>query len=81
MTNTRVEIGKLIVRGGKFSSAEGISLGRRVEGHLSQMLTHGGSPQSRQAQVVQIRAGRRPARSDVAETVARTLYRSIRGKG
>jgi hypothetical protein len=81
MTRTRVEIGKLIVRGGNLSRLEGAVLGGMVEGHLSQLLSHGDAPpKSNQTHAVQVDAGPRPPRSNVAGTVARALYRSISGK-
>jgi hypothetical protein len=81
MTRTRVEIGKLAVRGGNLSRVEGTALGRRVEAHLSQLLSQGGAPaKSRQAGAVQVDAGPHPPGSNVAGTVARALYRSIGGK-
>jgi len=80
MTGTRVEIGKLIVRGGKFSRVEGAALGWIVESHLSQLLSQGGPPKSRQAGTVQIEAGPHHPRSNVAGTVARAVYRTISGK-
>ncbi len=81
MTGTRVEIGKLVVRGGKFSRVEGAALGRLVESHLSQLLSQGGTPaKSRQAGAVQVDAGSHQPGSNVAGTVARALYRSISGK-
>lgn len=80
MTRTRVEIGKLVVRGGKLSRVEGAALGRMVESHLSQLLSqHTAPPTSRQTHAVQVQAGPHPPRN-VAGTVARALYRSISGK-
>jgi hypothetical protein len=81
MTRTRVEIGKLVVRGGNLSRVEGEALGRMVESHLSQLLSQGNTPpKSRQAGAVQVEAGRHPPGSNVAGTVARALYRSISSK-
>jgi hypothetical protein len=81
MTGTRVEIGKLVVRGGTFSHVEGAALSRMVESHLSQLLSRGDRPvKSRRAGVVQVDAGPHHPRSDVAGTVARAVYRSISGK-
>jgi hypothetical protein len=81
MTRTRVEIGKLVVRGGKFSRVEGAALGRLVESHLSQLLAQGGAPpKSHQTHAVQVAAGPHPPGSNVAGTVARAVYRSIGGK-
>jgi hypothetical protein len=81
MTRTRVQIGKLIVRGGKVSRVEGAALGRMVESQLRQFLSQGGAPpKSRQTHAVQVDAGPRPERGNVAGTVARALYQSISGK-
>jgi hypothetical protein len=80
MKRTRVEIGKLIVRGGKFSRVEGAPLGRMIESHLSQLLSQGGPQKSRRADAVQVDAGPHHSGSNVAGTVARAVYRSIRGK-
>lgn len=80
MTGTRVEIGKLVVRGGNFSRVEGAALGRMVESHLSQLVSQGGPPpKARQKRAVQVAAGPHPPRSNMAETVARAVYRSITG--
>lgn len=81
MTRTRVEIGKLVVRGGNLSRVEGAAIGRMVEGHLSQLLSQGDAPpKSHQTHAVQIDAGPHPPRSNLAGTVAGALYRSISGK-
>jgi hypothetical protein len=80
MTGTRVEIGKLVVRGGKFSRVEGAALGRLIEGHLSQLLSQGSPPKSHRAGTVQIEAGPHQPGSNVAGTVARAVYRGIGGK-
>jgi len=81
MTPTRVEIGKLVVRGGQFSRVEGAALRRLVESHLSQLMSRGGVlAKSRQVGAVQVDGGPHPPGSNVAGMVARALYRSIRGK-
>jgi hypothetical protein len=81
MTGVRVEIGKLVVRGGNFSRVEGTRLSRLVEGHLSELLSHGGAPpKSRQAGTVKVDAGQHHSGNNVAGTVARAVYRSISGK-
>jgi hypothetical protein len=82
MTRTRVEIGKLVVRGGNLSRLEVAAMSRLVEGHLTQLLSQGDAPpKSRHAHAVQVDAGPRPPGSNIAGTVARAVYRSIKGKG
>lgn len=81
MTCTRVEIGKLVVRGGNVSRVEGAALGRMVENRLSQLLSQGEAPpKSRQAGAVHVEAGPHQPGTNVAGTVARALYRSISRK-
>lgn len=77
---TRVKIGKLIVRGGRFSRGEGAALGRMIESHLGQLLSQGDPPKSRRAGAVQVNAGPHLPGTNAAGTVARAVYRSIRGK-
>lgn len=81
MKRARVEIGSLVLRHSGFSPAEGAALGRLIEGNLGQLLLRGDVPtESRRAKVVQVHAGPYHSGSNIAGTIARALYRSMKGK-
>ncbi len=80
MKPTRVEIGRVVVRGG-LSHVEGAALSRLVAANLTQLLSRGKLPlKSHAIRAVQVHAGPRTQGNNVAGTVAQVLDRSIRGK-
>jgi hypothetical protein len=81
MTPTRVEIGRLVVRGGGLSHVEGAALSRLVSANLKQLLSQSEAPaKSRVTHAVEFRGGPHHPGSHVAGTVAQAVYRSIRGR-